>query len=74
MIERVHNGPKLQEKQIIQFSKSKLAAVCYGQNYQLKYLIISNRSPHIFAFSKNMLVSAHVRLHWIRINPNISKR
>jgi len=35
----VDNGQKLQGKQIIKSSKSKMAAVCYGPNFLLKYLI-----------------------------------
>jgi len=35
----VDNGQTLQDKQMIQFSKSKMAAVCYGPNVLLKYFI-----------------------------------
>jgi len=40
MFSWVDNGRKLQGKQIIQSSKSKVAAVCYGPNFLLKYLIL----------------------------------
>jgi len=39
------NGQYLQEQQIIQFSKSKMAAVCYGPNFLLKYLNEVFRRP-----------------------------
>jgi len=34
----VDNGQKLQEKQIILYSKSKMVAVCCGPSFLLKYL------------------------------------
>jgi len=36
----VEYGQKLQGKQIIKSSKSKMAAVCYGPNFLLKYLFV----------------------------------
>jgi len=39
----VDNGQKMQEKQISKSSKSTMAAVCYGPNFLLKYLIENRR-------------------------------
>jgi len=50
------NRPKLQEKKMIQFSKSNMAAVCYGPNFLLKYLIVDVfRCKQLFYYSSVMM-------------------